>query len=207
MGERFIMRHRGLAVAVAAAVLAAPLAFGLWRHRAGERALALADAVHRFESGLLGPFVEEGEGAPSPGALAEAFGIFRGEWGGGGAVTALGLGTADALASRGADGEALSVLERVRGEARGSLQRYLLGVRLAVLLEDAGRFLEAAEALEELVRTSSLVLEGKVHMDLGRLYLAAGEPDRARPHFRHAIDRGDDPDVDRMARLYLEDME
>jgi hypothetical protein len=50
-------------------------------------------------------------------------------------------------------------------------------------------------------------MEDKLYLDLGRLYLSAGNKEKAKVNLQYLVDNGKDAEFMKIARLYLEDIE
>lgn len=91
---------------------------------------------------------------------------------------------------------------------RDDFSQVLIGLRLGQLLEDLGRGAEAIAVYEQIQRSGAEILSGKIYFSLGRLYLDAGNLERARLSFeylvnnRHRFGEGDEQFV-RMAEILM----
>jgi predicted negative regulator of RcsB-dependent stress response len=84
---------------------------------------------------------------------------------------------------------------------------FFILTRLAVVYEDLGQNKKALTALEKLNSTSTKALEGKVYLDLGRLYLATGNKKKAKNSFQYVVDKfAKEKDFFKLAQLYLAQM-
>ena len=198
--EQFVLRHKNLIMSIVAFVVLAIPILGIWRYNEQKAAGAYADAVYRFENGEFASFKEDKIGPP---AVLARFGELYAEGKGRARAVALGLEVADHFASAGKPDEALEVLGTVKGDGN-RLQQYMTNIRMAVLYEDKGQIGEAISTLEELVESSNLPFEEKVYLDLGRLYAANGEDGQAETYFRYVVDNGEDDEVLKLAKLYLD---
>ena len=198
--EQFVLRHKNLIISlVAFFVLIVPI-LGIWHYNEKKAADAYADAVYLFESGDLASLKE---GKIEPAALIARFKELYTEGEGRIRAVALGLEVSDYLASIGNIDESLDVLDTIKGGGN-RLQQYMGNIRMAVLYEEKGQIGEAIGRLEELVESSNLLFEEKVYLDLGRLYLANGDEGQAETYFRYVVDRGEDDEFLKLARLYLD---
>lgn len=80
---------------------------------------------------------------------------------------------------------------------------FFLASKLAVLHEDAGNLPRAIELLEGVVAGNHKYLEGKTYLDLGRLYIAKGDKDKARKNFEHISKTFPNSDYAKLSELYL----
>ena len=198
--EQFVLRHKNLIISLVALIVLTVPILGIWHYNEQKTADAYADAVYRFESG---EFVPLKEGKNEASALLPRFGELYAEGKGRPRAVALGLEVADHFASSDKPDEALEVLGLIKGDGN-RLQQYMTNTRMAVLYEDGGRLDEAISHLEELVESSNLPFEEKVYLDLGRLYAAKGDSAQAETYFRYVVDNGEDDEILKLAKLYLD---
>ncbi len=79
----------------------------------------------------------------------------------------------------------------------------LSALRTTALLEDNDRADEAITLLQEMLSNKIEFLNDKVNFDLGRMLLAKGEKEKARPHFQAVVDAKDVSEFQTMAKIYL----
>lgn len=87
---------------------------------------------------------------------------------------------------------------------RDSYLRYFSGLRLAPLLENSGKQKEAIGVYEGLIKGSRDILESKLYLELGRLYTEEGQNDQAKSFFEHIIKNHETTEEAKFARLYLQ---
>lgn len=80
---------------------------------------------------------------------------------------------------------------------------YFTGTKLAVLEEDAGNTDAAIEILEKIVAGGHKFLEGKLYVDLGRLYLKKDQKEKAKKNFEYVAQNLKDSEYANIAELYL----
>ena len=117
------------------------------------------------------------------------------------------LKVADALLEQNAATEAQTLLEK--GLSLSSSKpylRYLYVARLAVLYENRGEYDRAIESLQGLLSGSVRPLEGKIYLDLGRLYHLKGDKDKARVSFEWVAEQSSEYELKKMAKLYLSEL-
>jgi predicted negative regulator of RcsB-dependent stress response len=103
--------------------------------------------------------------------------------------------------------EAKSLLEKVYpsfGSHTYSSQ-FLAGY-LAVIYEDLGKTKEAIGVLEKLVSSPVKILEAKIYLDLGRLYKAEGNMEKAKLNFQFVVDKFPKDELAKVAKLYLKEL-
>lgn len=75
--------------------------------------------------------------------------------------------------------------------------------KLAVNYENSAQNEKAIETLEKLVAMEMPVLKAKIYLDLGRLYKKTGNLDKARANFNYVVEKHEDSEYAKMAKLYL----
>lgn len=91
------------------------------------------------------------------------------------------LMVSDALIAKGNYTEAMALLEKIK--ISNNFQKYLTLSRLALCYEMTNKTDEALKALNDIVATGLKVNEGKIYIDLGRLYLQKNDKDMAKKSF------------------------
>ena len=81
-----------------------------------------------------------------------------------------------------------------------------LAHQLAALAEDQQKFDQAIEVLENLTKAPYKVLEAKTQLDLGRLYLAKGDKEKAKKIFNELNTKFPSDEAAKIAKLYLQDL-
>ncbi len=83
---------------------------------------------------------------------------------------------------------------------------YFVHARAAVLAEDLGKKEMAIDHLNKILSSGAKYLEGKVYLDLGRLYRESGDLEKAKTSFEWVVEKGKEAEFKKVARLYLEEM-
>lgn len=79
----------------------------------------------------------------------------------------------------------------------------LSGIRVAAILEDRGRASESIEILDGMIANNVEFLNDKIHFELGRLHMAAGQKEKAREHLQKVVDAKSPSEFKTMAKIYL----
>lgn len=79
-------------------------------------------------------------------------------------------------------------------------------LKLATLYENAGNTDAAISILEKLVAAGNKVMEAKIYLDLGRLYLQKDQSDKARANFEYITKNYANTEFSKLADLYLMEM-
>ncbi len=120
------------------------------------------------------------------------------------------LSSADKIMQKGDLKESLELLQLAEAQYSSSnaYKAFFIRIRLAALYEDMGKFNEAYDVLQSLLKSPVKLLESKVYLDLGRIHLKRGENEKAKTNFQYVIDNGKSgDDIVKMARLYISNME
>lgn len=114
---------------------------------------------------------------------------------------------ADALAAGGSYQEAYDLV--AMGAERISNQEtdYFFHVRAAAFAESLeGKTDVAIDHLKKILSGGVKYFEGKVYLDLGRLYLKKGDQKLAKDSFQWVVDNGQEAEFKKMAKIYLSEM-
>lgn len=79
----------------------------------------------------------------------------------------------------------------------------LSGVRVAAILEDQGRENESIEILSGMIANNVDFLTDKIHFDLGRMMMKAGQKEEAKKHLQKVVDAETPSEYKTMAKIYL----
>ncbi len=119
------------------------------------------------------------------------------------------LSSADKIMQKGDLKESLELLQlgEKNYSSSNSYKAFFVRIRLAALYEDMGKYNEAYEVLQNLLKSPVKLMESKVYLDLGRIHLKRGETKKAKTTFQYVIDNGKSgDDIVKMARLYISNM-
>lgn len=112
--------------------------------------------------------------------------------------------TADLLMTQGKKEKALEFLTIAKSISNNDYAQYFINTRLAVIFEDLGKNQEAVDVLTKLSSSDVKVFEGKVYLDLGRVYLKLGNKEKAKASFQYVVDKAkDDAEFVKIAKLQL----
>ena len=184
-------------------VIVALFSWGYWNHLRKEKQNTDANSLYNFEHN---DFASLKKGKEDLSIFLRSFEDIYVRHKNHGRAVALGLEISDHLRSIQKNDEALRVLKTIERNGLGKLQHYLLNIRMAALQEEKGLIDEAIASLEELVKSSALLLEEKIYLDLGRLYINKNHKEKASTYFQHVIDKGKDQDILKTARLFLSEI-
>lgn len=194
----FISKNKSLAIGLVVVAVLGVAGFGVWSWMSSKRNVEAETAVHEFNQGSLKALSEKQIEAA---AFVEAFDRLSTKLGSYDGLFPVGVESANQLITLGNNDQALAILTKIK--PNNPYQRFVLATNLAVVHENMGNNEAALNALEELVKSNTGILEAKVYLDLGRLALMLGQNDKARSNLQWVIDKGTDAEMTLLARLYL----
>lgn len=178
--------------------------YGVSNHFKTERENKYSSALHQVVQDKLGPFRE---GKIEAADLVKSFNDQWTEMG-----SFVGAGTfvvqvVDALMAKKKYAEAYAMVTDADKRISNPQLTYFFNIRAATLAEDLGKKTEAIGHLKKVVGSGIKYFESKIYLDLGRLYLETGDKEKARSSFQYVIDEGKEVEFQKVARLYLEELE
>ncbi len=84
---------------------------------------------------------------------------------------------------------------------------HFVATYLAVTYEDLRSWDQAIEVYEKLISSPIKILEAKIYLDLGRLYLKVKNTDKAKINFQYIVEKYPNDEMAKIAKLYLRDLE
>ena len=162
----------------------------------------LGRIVYEFKSDYFKKLQED---KMSAGEFVGQFKKLVGETGKFTGLVSLNIGASDYLIKKNHLDEAKELLE-IGSEKFSSDNPYVnwfISTRLATVYEDLKQEKKAIEVLEKLNSSSVKLMEWKLYLDLGRLYMKTGNKDKARSNFKYVVDNYSDMDFSKIARIYL----
>lgn len=205
--QGFIAENKNLVVGIVVLIVLAALGFGLYLTLAENSKAEFNAKIHQFETTTLAPFSTHSLEAGKAKELETAFLSLHNEIGNYKGLLPVGLQTVDALMAAGYMGEAKKLLDKVEQTAKNAYAKYFVYSRQAVVFENLGETDEAIKVLERMTSHSVRIFEGKTYLDLGRLYLAKGDTEKAKRNFTHVVEQAKgEAEFVKIAQLYLSKM-
>lgn len=200
----WISENKGAAISVIAIILSSVLGYGGWLIHQSNKAEAAAEAVYAFEQQVLEPFMgQEKSGDEVVNRWRELSSEHRGQK----ALYPVLLFISDELIRRGELEGAHELLLEGSELFRGDFVQYFVGMRLAVVQEDLGYISQAIKTLEKLEQSPLALMDSKVYLDLGRLYMREGEYQKARMSFEYVTQHMAQDEFASLARVYLAELD
>lgn len=185
-------------------ILIAIIGFSFYQYQKNEKLETKLADTYSFQTKAVTPYLEgkmtiadfmaSYEKAPSEILEAQAF-------------LPLALKVSEKMAADKNNAEAINFLKAYYEKLSStSFASYFLGVNYSAHLEDAGNTKEAISVLETAMKSSFTTLKDKVYFDLGRLYLASGNNEKAKEMFEYVNKNFSDTEYAKLATLYLNGM-
>jgi len=199
----FIAKYKGPLLIVTVLIIVSVIAWGIYSNQVNNVNAKSSDLVYGFEKSTMSAYqegkVSDSELLQKTKELQQQVKNFDG------ALPTF-IKVSSLLQSKGKSDEALTVLDGVEDNLgrNAFYSRYFLYNQLAALYEDKGDFDHAIAYSEKLRALPVKSLEGKVYLDLGRLYLKKGDKEKAKSSLQYIIDNQSDPELTKLAKIYME---
>lgn len=202
-----IAKNKVAVFTVLGVVVAAIVAFGLFKTFADKSKTEYNAKIYAFETTVLKDYLANPTAPKAAQTLengVESLHLEMGEYLG---LLPVVIKSSDALASHSQFAEARALLMIGAKIANDDYAKYFILSRQAVVYEDLGEDKLAIETLEKMTSQSVKIFEGKTYLDLGRLYLKAGNKDKAKASFTHVVEKSkEEVEFVKIAQLYLAKM-
>ncbi len=199
----WISQNKAPVISALALIVLGIFGYGVWNHFNTEKENKYADALHTVVSEKITPFQE---GKVTAEELTKEFTAAWQEMGSFAGAAPYVIQVVDALTAKGNYKEAYALISDADKRIENPQLNYFINVRAAVLAEDLGKKEQAIAHLKKIVGSGVKYFEGKVYLDLGRLYLETGDKEKAKASFQYVIDEGSEVQFKKMARLYLDEL-
>lgn len=175
-----------------------------WKQAQKTRLQELAGEVHQFEMSAL---KELRDGKLDVADFTTRFTALPADVKTSAAMVPVALDAANLLREKGDAKIALQVLDQVVKSFPPTSPAYAFLIQPYVALaEDGGETSQAITMLEAYVASGQKVFLTKAYLDLGRLYLAKNEANKAKPNFEYIVANHPNDELAKLARLYLQRM-
>ncbi len=202
--QSFLIKNKTLFIVLVALIIAAVVGFGIYRHFDDKSQTVFNSEIYTFETTFLKSYQTT---KSDPKLLVEEMSKLNTKMNGYIGLVPLVIKTSDALVANNHLAEASIVLSMGEESSDSDYATYFILSRKAAVQEDLGQNAEAIETLLKLNTQSTKIFEGKNYVDLGRLYLKAGDKDKARTSFKYVVDNAkDEVEFVKLAQLYLAKM-
>ncbi len=200
LGE-FLLKYKTAVLAFVSLLMLSLIGYGGYVYWHGEKINQWSGQIFQFRTGSFKDYMDK---KIDDGELKKQFELMATSMKGERILFLPLIETSDELAKRGNKKEALGLLQNwgIGGVKLEPTAEYLIGVRIATLLEDLDKNDEAIAQLEKLRSSSLKIMETKTVLDLGRLYLKKADKEKALKQFQFVIDNTAQADLVKLARLY-----
>lgn len=202
--QGFVAKNKVAVYTLLGVIVAAVVGFGLFKTFADKSRVEYNNKIHSFELTTLKTYLDN---PAAPGAAKSlesgvmSLHLEMGEYIG---LLPLVIKSSDALMANAHNSEARALLSVGEKIASDDYAEYFILSRQAAVLEDLGEDKLAIETLEKMSSQSLKIFEGKTYLDLGRLYLKAGDKEKAKKNFTHVVEKAkEDAEFVKIAQLYL----
>ena len=201
----FVVRHKIGVIAFVILLVCSVVGYGIYSKMLNENSLVKSNQIFKFKNETFSKFSEDkmevAEFMKEFNQLTDQIGNYKG-------MISLLLDVSDLLKDKDKLEDAATVLESTYKKygVSNPYSKYFIVSRLAAIYEDSNRFDDAIKLLEELNNISAKIMESKRYLDLGRLYIKAGNKNKALVNLKYLIDNFAQDELSKVAKIYLEDI-
>lgn len=199
----WISKNKNLVIVLVVLLFAGIFGWGGYNQVKGDKEQALGDKIYQFQEGAYTQLIDK---KMKPAEFLTQFKTIQTEVGDFIGFAPVLIKSAGHLVDQGANKEAVEVLEMGLKNLKTPILTNIISLHLASALEDLKDYPRAINVLEELNTSSLKLMEDKVYLDLGRLYLASGNVEKAKVNLQYLVDNGKEAEFTKLAKLYLEDL-
>jgi predicted negative regulator of RcsB-dependent stress response len=199
--DKTLKKNRGPVIIGIVVLLAFPLVYGVYNNLKEKKQIKFADQIFAFSQKEL---KELKEGQLKPSDFINSFSKLQDETSHYDANFPILLEAAEILGEKNELASAKELLELGQKNYSNNYEKILLGLRLSAVYEDLGENEKAITLLEEMANSKVKILEGKIYLDLGRLYKKANNPVKAKEKFQYVLNNFDEEVYKKLAQLNLQ---
>jgi len=199
--DKTLKKNRGPVIIGIVVLLAFPLVYGVYNNLKEKKQVKFADQIFAFSQKEL---KELREGQLKPSDFINSFSKLQDETSHFDANFPILLEAAEILDGKNELAAAKDLLEAGQKNYSNNYEKILLGLRLSAVYEDLGENEKAITLLEEMASSKVKILEGKIYLDLGRLYKKANNPVKAKEKFQYVLNNFDEEVYKKLAQLNLQ---
>lgn len=198
-----IYENRNLFFGLILAILVGATGFGLWKQSQKSAALETSVKVFEFQSGI---WEDVKTGKTDVSQLVKAFEGLDSKVQTAPVMVPVALEIGKFLYEKGNFAEADAILSKVSGKLDHPVSSFFVSTQRAVVLEKLGKTDEAIAELEALAKSKEVLMQARLSVELGRLYLAKGEKGKAQTQFDYVIQTFPNDELAKLAKLYLQQL-
>lgn len=182
-------------------LLAFPLVYGVYNNLKEKKQAKYGDQVFAFSQKEL---KELKDGNLKPSDFINSFSKLQDDTSNFSSNLPVLLEAAEILNEKNELAAAKEILELGQKNYTNKYAKILLGLRLSAVYEDLGENDKAITLLEEMINSKTKILEGKIYLDLGRLYKKVNNPAKAKEKFQYVLNNFDEEVYKKLAQLNLQ---
>ncbi len=202
--QGWIAQNKVAVYSILGVLVAAIVGFGFYKTFADKSQAAYNSKIYTFETTVLKDYLANPTDAKLAKTLESGVQNLHLEMGEYVGLLPIVIKASDALVASAHFPEARAVLMIGEKVSNDDYSDYFILSRQAVVFEDMGEDKLAIETLEKMTSQSIKIFEGKTYLDLGRLYLKAGNKEKAKANFTYVVEKAkDEAEFVKIAQLYL----
>lgn len=178
----FIAANKALFFGIILLIVASTAGYGIFSYMKAQKNDEAAKTFYKFQAGSLKNYQE---GKLEASAMVAELNLLLNDYSGTSASFSTTLMAVDYLTNKSANKEALEVLSKLQPQT--SLQSFFVDLRKAVVQEDLGEYDAAIGTLNNLLNNDTKLMEGRVELDLGRLYFMKNDMENAKVHLEKVL--------------------
>lgn len=198
--EKGFQKYRGFVIGGILVLLAIPITYGVYNNIREKKHAEYGNSTYSFSQKELKDLKE---GKIKPSDFINSFSNHLKETSYFDGNLPILLEAAEVLMGKNELSAAKEILELGQNNYSNVFAKNLIGLRLSVVYEDLGENDKAISILEEMVNSKTKVLEGKIYLDLGRLYKKVNNPTKAKEKFQYVLNNFDEEVYKKLAQLNL----
>lgn len=199
----WISQNKNITIGLVVLLIAGIFGWGGYNQIKGNKEQELGDKIYKFQESAYTQLIDK---KIKPAEYLIQFKAVQAEVGDYVGFAPVLIKSAGHLSDQGAKKEAVEILESGLKTLKTPILNNILSLHLAAALEDLKEYPRAIEVLEDLNTSSLKLMEDKVYLDLGRLYLVTGNKEKAKVNLQYLVDNGKEAEFTKIAKLYLEDL-
>lgn len=200
----WISQNKAPVLSALALIVLGIFGYGIFNHFQTQKHQDYANRLHILVTEKLGPYRE---GKLTSDELVKNFETEWKEMGSFEGAAPFIIQVVDALTGKKQYAQAYQIISEADARIKNPQLSYFFNIRAAALAEDLGKKKEAIAHLKKVVGGGVKYFEGKLYLDLGRLYRDSGDKEKAKSSFEYVIEKGKEAEFKKMARLYLEELQ
>lgn len=199
----WVSNNRNLAILIILAIFAAVFGWGGYSQMKNKNNVAFGDKIFAFQEAAYTQLIDK---KLKPADYLVEFKSLQSEVGGYLGLAPVLIKSSGHLIDQGAYKEAIEVLELGHKTLKTPVLNNIISLHLAAAYEDLKDYKSAIRTLEDLNTSSFKLMEDKVYLDLGRLYIATQNIEKAKLNLNYLVENGKDAEFIKLAKLYLIDL-